>query len=35
MGDVETTINLVLLQDRDGKAHLLHLIARKLRGCLK
>jgi len=30
MGDVETTVNLVLLPDADGNAHLLHLLARKL-----
>ncbi|NTV74821.1 MAG: hypothetical protein HGA66_11505 [Holophaga sp.] len=30
MGDVETTINLVLLPDAEGNAHLLHLITRKL-----
>jgi len=30
MGDVETTVNLVMLPDADGNAHLLHLLARKL-----
>jgi DNA polymerase-3 subunit epsilon len=30
MGDVETTVNLVLLPDALGNAHLLHLITRKL-----
>jgi DNA polymerase-3 subunit epsilon len=32
MGDVETTVNLVLLPDALGNAHLLHLITRKLPG---
>lgn len=32
MGDVETTVNLVLLPDPLGNAHLLHLINRKLPG---
>ena len=30
MGDVETTVNLVLQADPSGNAHLLHLIRRKL-----
>ena len=32
MGDVETTVNLLLLPDAQGNAHLLHLITRKLPG---
>ena len=32
MGDVETTVNLLLLPDPQGNAHLLHLITRKLPG---
>ena len=30
MGDVETTVNLLLLPDAAGHAHLRHLILRKL-----
>ena len=30
MGDVETTVNLLLMPDAEGHAHLLHLLARKL-----
>ena len=30
MGDVETTVNLLLLPDAGGNAHLLHLLLRKL-----
>ena len=30
MGDVETTVNLLLMPDAAGNAHLLHLLARKL-----
>ena len=30
MGDVETTVNLLLLPDAAGNAHLLHLLRRKL-----
>jgi DNA polymerase-3 subunit epsilon len=32
MGDVETTVNLLLLPDAQGHAHLRHLILRKLPG---
>jgi len=30
MGDVETTVNLILLEDPDGRTHLAHLIGRRL-----
>jgi exonuclease I len=35
LGDVETTVNLILQEDPEGQPHLLHLLTRKLAAVIK